>query len=65
MAAKLVRLLVQREDVEVTSLALRPDGDTPAKRPKTAVHDEMEDARSIARADGGEPSRAILAEAQA
>lgn len=64
MAAKLVRLLVKEEDVEVTSLALQPDRSTPAKRPKTAVHKEMEDARSIARADGGEPSRAILAEAQ-
>jgi Kef-type K+ transport system membrane component KefB len=63
MAAKVVRLLVEEEDVEVTSLALRESVDAGDKRPKTAVHDEVEDARSIARADGGEPSRAILAEA--
>jgi Kef-type K+ transport system membrane component KefB len=64
MAAKLVRLLVEEEDVEVTSLALQPNGDAGSKRPKTPVHDEVEDARSIARADGGDPSRAILAEAE-
>jgi Kef-type K+ transport system membrane component KefB len=64
MAAKLVRLLVKEEDVEVTSLALKDKVDSKDKRPKTAVHDEVEDARSIARADNGEPSRAILAEAQ-
>lgn len=63
MAAKLVRLLVKEEDVEVTSLALKDKVDARDKRPKTAVHDEVEDARSIARADNGEPSRAILAEA--
>jgi Kef-type K+ transport system membrane component KefB len=64
MAAKLVRLLVKEEDVEVTSLALKDKVDSKDKRPKTAVHDEVEDARSIARADNGEPSQAILAEAQ-
>lgn len=64
MAAKLVRLLVDEEDVEVTSLALQEKVDTRDKRPKTAVHDEIEDARSIARAANGEPSQAILAEAQ-
>ena len=64
MAAKVVRLLVEEEDVEVTSLALRESVEAGDKRPKTAVHDELEDARSIARADGGEPSRAILAEAE-
>jgi Kef-type K+ transport system membrane component KefB len=64
MAAKLVRLLVKEEDVEVTSLALKEEVDARDKRPKTAVHDEVEDARSIARADNGEPSRVILAEAQ-
>jgi nucleotide-binding universal stress UspA family protein len=66
MAAKLVRLLVEEEDVEVTSLALRRGGDADGayKRAKTAVHEEVGDARSIARADGGDPSRTILAEAE-
>lgn len=65
MAAKLVRLLVEEEDVEVTSLALQEHGNGRAgKRPRTAVHDELEDARSIARPDDGRPSEAILGEAQ-
>ena len=64
MAAKLVRLLVEREDVEVTSLALQPNADAGEKRPKTTVHDELADARRISRADRGEPSRAILTEAE-
>ena len=65
MAAKLVRLLVEEEDVEVTSLALQEHGNGWAgKRPRTAVHDELEDARSIARPDDGRPSEAILGEAQ-
>jgi Kef-type K+ transport system membrane component KefB len=63
MAAKVVRLLIQEEDVEVTSLALQPDSRAGDKRPKTSVHDELADARSIARA-GAEPSRAILTEAE-
>lgn len=65
MAAKLVRLLVEEEDVEVTSLALQEHGNgRVGKRPRTAVHDELEDARSIARPDDGRPSEAILGEAQ-
>lgn len=64
MAAKLVRLLVEEEDVEVTSLALQHNGDGGDKRPKTVLHEEVSDARSIARPHGGKPSGAILAEAQ-
>lgn len=65
MAAKLVRLLVEEEDVEVTSLALQEPGNgRGGKRPRTAVHEELEDARSIARVDDGRPSEAILGEAQ-
>jgi Kef-type K+ transport system membrane component KefB len=64
MAAKLVRLLVEQEDVEVTSLALQENGDGGDKRPKTVVHEEVSDARSIARPHKGAPSEAILAEAQ-
>jgi nucleotide-binding universal stress UspA family protein len=64
MAAKLVRLLVEEEDVEVTSLALQPSGDGGGKRPRTAVHDEVEDARSIVRDDQGDSSATIMAEAE-
>jgi Kef-type K+ transport system membrane component KefB len=64
MAAKLVRLLVEEEDVEVTSLALQENGNSGDKRPKTVVHDEVGDARSIARSHGGQPSEAIVTEAQ-
>ncbi|HEX8771235.1 MAG TPA: cation:proton antiporter [Acidimicrobiales bacterium] len=64
MAAKLLGLLVEEEDVEVTSLALRSDGDGSDKRPHTAVQDEVEDARSITRAEDGKPSDVILTEAR-
>jgi Kef-type K+ transport system membrane component KefB/nucleotide-binding universal stress UspA family protein len=64
MAAKLVRLLVENESVEVTSLAVKPSGVAGEKRPKTSVHDEVGDARSIVRPDRDGPSRAILTEAE-
>ena len=63
MAAKLVGLLVEEEDVEVTSLALKDDGGDKEKRPHTSVQDEVEDARRIARATAGNPAEAILEEA--
>jgi nucleotide-binding universal stress UspA family protein len=66
MAAKLVGLLVEQEDVEVTSLALQSEdqrerGD---KKPRTPVQDEVEDARRITRPADGNPAEAILAEAK-
>ncbi|MDQ3896023.1 MAG: cation:proton antiporter, partial [Actinomycetota bacterium] len=64
MAAKLVGLLVEEEDVEVTSLALQDDGRRSEKRPRTPVQDEVEDARRITRTIEGNPAETILAEAQ-
>ena len=64
LAAKLLRLMVEDEDVEVTSLALQGGDKSGEKRPRTPLHDELEDARSIARSHEGEPSRVILAEAE-
>ncbi len=64
MAAKLVGLLVEEEDVEVTSLALKDDRGDKEKRPRTPVQDEVEDARRIARVADGNPAEAILEEAR-
>jgi nucleotide-binding universal stress UspA family protein len=66
MAAKLVGLLVEEEDVEVTSLALQSDDEHErgGKKPHTPVQDEVEDARRIARPADGNPAEAILAEAR-
>lgn len=64
MAAKLLGLLVQEEDVEVTSLAVQSDLDGGQERPQTPVEEEVQDARSITRADDREPAEVILAEAR-
>ncbi|MDQ4067926.1 MAG: cation:proton antiporter [Actinomycetota bacterium] len=64
MAAKLLGLLVEEEDVEVTSLVLREDGESGEKKPHTPVQDEVEDARRIARPADGSIAEAIVAEAQ-
>ena len=63
LAAKVLRLITEHEDVEVTSLTLHENGRNGEKRPRTPVQEELEDARSIARASEDEPSKKILAEA--
>lgn len=64
LAAKVVRLMVEDEDVEVTSLTLQDGDQKPEKRPRTPMQEELEGARSIARCHDGEPSRTVLAEAE-
>ena len=64
LAARVLRLMTENEDVEVTSLSLRDDTGRSERKPRTLVQDELDDSRSIARDHGGEPSRTILAEAE-